>query len=243
MVRRHLGFFFSGCLPAVLALASCDDGDGDPLDNVGASGGAAGSAGGSSPAGSGGTAGGGGAQLDAGSGGTSDAGAGGMAPTPGLNLLANPSFETGVSEWAPVGNCTTTVVNDVARTGTHSLLTANRTQTWDGPSLDLMDRLVPGARYELRGWVRRAPPPADAGPAETGATAGITLKRVCATLDPAAGVFVALAEGQPLADDWLELSASFEAPTCALTELSIYFEQVAAGVDFYLDDASLAALP
>jgi hypothetical protein len=88
--------------------------------------------------------------------------------------------------------------------------------------------VAPGTTYQI-----------SAGPGSD--IAQISLRRQCAgDGEPS---YLALAAGEASQADWRKLSASFEAPTCELTQLAVYFEGPAAGVDFYLDDVSLAAMP
>lgn len=224
-----------GGFAVVTAAVACSLGDFDSLgagpdQNVGGSAGAGGSSGGN-----GGTAG------DGGTGGSGDAGTagvGGSGGPSGENLIDNGDFESGASAWTPIGACSSNVVQDdrPRPDSTKCLLTTNRTEVWNGPSLNLLGRTEPGHRYRISVWVRAEDIP-DGGSMPI----GITQKRLCASTD-GAGTFTPLTAATALGD-WSELTVTFVAPECDdLQESVVYVEQAPIGDSFCIDDTSLVAL-
>src|SRR5947209_7271782 len=70
--------------------------------------------------------------------------------------VVSTNFEDGLTDgWIPRGTGTTlTVSTNQANTGTQSLLTTGRTQTFGGPSIDLTSVLTPGQLYVFTVFVR-----------------------------------------------------------------------------------------
>jgi hypothetical protein len=226
----------------VLAPVACSLGDFDSLgagpdQNVGG-GGAAGNAGNAGSAGSGGTSGGGSAG-DAGA-----AGVGGSAGTDATgNLVPNGNFDEGIPSWSCVGNCATALSDSNPRSGTYCLLTTNRTQVWEGPSLSLIGKVTPGETYRVSLWVRSEPnDDPDAGGADS-YSIGITQKRICASTDPPEGTYTQLSSGTATGE-WSEQTAVFVAPDCVdLQDSTVYLERAPVGASFCIDDTSLLLLP
>ena len=129
------------------------------------------------------------------------------------------------------------------RSGTRCLLASNRTQLWEGPSLNLMGKVSPGVTYRISLWVRSEPSAEpDAGSADS-FSIGLTQKRVCASTDPADGAFTQLSSGTA-SPDWTEQTGVFVAPDCVdLQESSVYLERAPAGASYCIDDTSLVAVP
>lgn len=251
------------------ALASCSLQGFDELDSelgLGGNAGAGGSRGGTggSSGGSGGTTGGnGGSGADAGSAGSSGGGSGGSGGTGGSsggaggdagsggqggsggqeipvgNIFPDPSFEEGLAGWVPFGTGTQVVLaTDVAHTGSQCILTSNRDDTWMGPSHPIDALVIPGVAYTVKAWVRSA---------KAGFySATISLKTECIGSVATYGAIGPI--GDITADEWIELTGTFVAPTCDLLELLLYIEGPPAAVgvdedvDYYVDDVSLEAV-
>jgi hypothetical protein len=229
-----------GVAALVLAPVACSLGDFDSLgagvdQNIGDGAGSGGSAG-SAGSGAGGTS---------GSGGTSDggsAGAGGSSGSTG-NLIPNGDFDRGATSWACVGNCATALSEGNPRSGTHCLLTTNRTQVWEGPSLSLIGKVTPGETYRISLWVRSEPSGEPDGGLPDSFSIGLTQKRVCASTDPPDGTFSQLSAGTATSE-WTEQTAVFVAPDCVdLQDSSVYLERAPVGASYCIDDTSLVLVP
>src|SRR5690606_6339787 len=79
-------------------------------------------------------------------------------------VVLSHGFEDGATEgWRPRAGETVTVTAEAARTGSFGLAVSGRTQSWEGPTLDLTETIELGTRYDLSVWVRMAAgePPTD----------------------------------------------------------------------------------
>lgn len=144
----------------------------------------------------------------------------------GPNVIANPGFETDTSGWNGQG-ATLTTTTAQKHSGAQSALVTSRTQTWQGPLYNLLPVAQRGATYQLDAFVR-----VDSA---TSQPAQLTVKSTC----DGATSFTAIANGTATNTDWLELTGSYQVPTCNLTELAVYAEGPAAGVNMYVDDVSV----
>jgi hypothetical protein len=221
----------------VLAPVACSLGDFDSLgagsvdQNVGGSANDSGGRAGSS--GTGGTG-------DAGSGGSASSSGGSAGVPPGTgNLIPNGNFDDGSSSWTCVGNCSAELSDVDPRSGTHCLLTTRRTQVWEGPSLNLIDKLTPGETYRISLWVRAEPSDdPDAGVPDS-FSIGLTQKRVCASTDPSTGTYTQLNSGTA-SSEWALQTSVFVAPNCVdLQESTVYLERAPVGASYCIDDTSL----
>ncbi len=69
-------------------------------------------------------------------------------------VLYTTSFESGIGDWAPYGGTPTVEVStDYAHTGTHSLMTSNREQTWNAPALNILKLTAAPGSYTVSAWV------------------------------------------------------------------------------------------
>ena len=70
--------------------------------------------------------------------------------TSALTGTLSSDFEDGTTQgWFPFGSPTVTNSTDVANTGTHSLLTTNRTSGFMGPGISLTGQLTAAANYHV----------------------------------------------------------------------------------------------
>jgi len=153
-----------------------------------------------------------------------DAGAASPAP----ELLPNPSFEDGHEGWLGFGDSRIYDVLD-AHTGDRAILSTNREHSWEGPSYDIQALVTASQPYAVSAWVRN----------EFNAhNVMLTLKVTCGSDT----TYTRLAT-RAVADDWLQLDASFLAPECAdLAELSVYVEGPPAYRNVLVDDVSLRSI-
>ncbi len=141
------------------------------------------------------------------------------------NLIASADFENGVGDWTAWGGASLVSSTTHAHTGMRSAVLTNRSGSWQGPVLNILNKVVPGATYDITGWGRIAGAAAD--------NLFITVKTVCA--DGAENYLQADAI-TATDSEWQQLQGSVTLPACALTEVSLYFDGPNAGVDVYLDD-------
>lgn len=215
-----------------------------PEAGVGGDGGSdsnAGSGGSGSNAGDGGNAGNAGAAGDGGTGG--DGGSGGS-PNTG-ELMDDPGFESGFSNWSAFGTATLTRVQTQAHGGMHSLLCTGRAAFYSGPGI-LMGGLVssaPDAPYTVSVWVRAAESDVpDGGPPPRQATIELTLKTKCPGQTDTDANYDILGSAL-LTDAWTLITGTTPPRWCpAPIEHRLYlaepYETPAPYVDFYMDDVS-----
>jgi hypothetical protein len=145
----------------------------------------------------------------------------GVAP----NLVRSGSFETDAYGWYGFGSAAPVVTSAFAHTGSKSAVGAGRTDTWQGPAVNLTSLVQPGFEYETEAFVRIAGATSDA--------VSMSLKTECAG-EPAA--FDNVAATTATDGDWNLLSGTFLVPDCELVDVALYFEGPAAGVDVLVDD-------
>ncbi|MFI5916471.1 endo-1,4-beta-xylanase [Dactylosporangium sp. NPDC051541] len=150
-------------------------------------------------------------------------------PVLAQDVVAGFDFEDGtVQGWAARGGASVAAVAAAARTGTYGLRTSGRTQSWEGPSVQLAGRLLTGATYAISGYVR----PADA---TAPAVLQLTMQRT-----PVGGsaTYDFLTSASVAGSDWVELRAAYTVPSDS-SELQLYVESGDATVAFDLDDVTI----
>ncbi len=147
------------------------------------------------------------------------------------NLLTNPGFEYGNTEgWTDWG-CDLRAVRDQVYTGSFSVLASNRTEAWQGPVQSILGAMEDGKTYIISGWVRLQNADED--------RIGITVSQTDSNGRQYNGIHFSTGYN----DIWIQLIGQFTLNvTGNLSELNVYFEGPAAGVNFYLDDAVVAEL-
>src|SRR5579863_791462 len=81
-----------------------------------------------------------------------------LSPSQQDNSGISTNFEDGGTDgWSSrSGSSTVTNSTAAAHTGTHSLLTTGRIGNWDGPSINVANKMYPGSVYNVSGWVMMA---------------------------------------------------------------------------------------
>ncbi|MGY1804465.1 endo-1,4-beta-xylanase [Blastococcus sp. SYSU D00922] len=149
---------------------------------------------------------------------------------PGTVQPVSNDFEDGLQGWGPRGDAQVATTTSDAHGGTTSLLTTNRLQAWQGPTLDVTTSLAVGTPVRLSLWAKLAP-----GEAPSSLKATIQRDRGTSTnYDGVPG-----ASAVVTADAWTELTGTYTlgAP---IDKAQLYVEGD-ADVDFLIDDVSLAA--
>lgn len=141
------------------------------------------------------------------------------------NVLLNPGFESGTSEWS-ARSCSISAVTSLVRSGTYSGRAYNRTATWHGIQQNMLGKMVIGQTYTISGWVR------------TSSSASSDVYITFQQTDDDDTHYHWAASGTANSSGWSEISGSFTLDVNGtLTELLVYVEGPASGVDIYLDDA------
>jgi len=144
------------------------------------------------------------------------------------NLLTNPGFESGnTSGWTDWG-CDLTATSNQVHTGSYSALASDRTEPWQGHVQSLLGDMEDGRTYRISGSVRLQN--ADSS------SIGLTVRQT----DFSGTDYHPMHWSTGYDDWWVQLSGYFTLNvTGSLSELDVYFEGPAAGVNFYLDDAEV----
>lgn len=74
----------------------------------------------------------------------------------GINLLANPGIESGITDWSATNGSTITVDSTTRKSGLNSLIVSNRLLPSAGVAQNITARIVSGVAYHLEAHVRNA---------------------------------------------------------------------------------------
>lgn len=153
-------------------------------------------------------------------------------PPPDTSGLTS-GFESGTAEgWTARGSESVAVTNEAAHSGSFSLKTTGRTQTWNGPSHDVLGKLTRGAKYTISVWARLAP-----GEPET--QLRVSLQR---TYQGNTTYETVIPNTAVTADQWVRLETSYTMGNDA-DALTLYVESASGLAGFYIDDFALAYVP
>lgn len=142
------------------------------------------------------------------------------------NILNNPGFEDGTTDWLNRG-CSIEAVPSPVHSGSASARAYDRTLTWNGIQQDVLGEMTVGETYTISGWARIA-----------GASSDNVVLKVQKADDE--GVqYEYVASGTVTDTGWLYLSGNYTlSVNGTLTQLRIYLAGPAPGVDLYVDDTS-----
>ncbi|MEO8593733.1 MAG: endo-1,4-beta-xylanase [Candidatus Solibacter sp.] len=152
-------------------------------------------------------------------------------PPPNTTGLSS-TFESGGAEgWLPrLGSEVLTNSTAAFHSGTHSLLTTNRTTAGAGPALDVTDKMFNGSRYFVSLWARLAP-------GEPSTNLIVTLQRTAGTIVSTSTV---VASKAVTSGSWVKL---FTTPIYTLslanTSLSLFVQSATGTPSFYIDDVQV----
>ena len=161
-----------------------------------------------------------------------------LAPPPGppANTAgATSSFESGGLEgWASRTNSEMVAnTNADAHGGTRSLLTTNRTATYQGPAFDVTNVMFNGSRYRVELW-------AELAPRQTATQLRVSLQRNLGTFTTSFHTLVG--NTTVTSDAWVMMATTFD-NTLANTSLSLYVETASGNQPFYIDDFKITFIP
>ncbi len=160
-------------------------------------------------------------------------------PPSGTQVLASTFEDGGLDGWGPFGSPTLTNVTSAPVAdpdgGTHSLLVTNRTAGYMGPSMQLVNKLVAGATYQISAYVLLTS--ADS----SNPTASMTIQRAnCAGTN-----YDSVGSSQPMSTSaWVKLQGTYTFNNIpgAPTSLILYIQSSSATDSFYLDDVVISEI-
>lgn len=146
------------------------------------------------------------------------------------NVLTNPGFESGTVGWSGFGPVSFTAPTTLPQSGFRSALIQNRTAAWNGVAQSVRQVMQPGVTYTISAWVRLAS--GGSQPVQ------ITLKKS----DGDGTSYASAATGTATSTAWTQLNGSHTLSVAGtLSDLTLYLEGPAAGVDFYADEFIVGA--
>ncbi|MBN2352984.1 MAG: carbohydrate binding domain-containing protein [Spirochaetales bacterium] len=162
---------------------------------------------------------------------TTSGGAAGGSPAAGA--LYTTDFESGIGDWAPYGGSPTIEVStDFAHSGTQSLKTADREQTWNAPALDITGLTFNAGAYAVTCWVLV--------PKDSPVSA---VKMTVETMVEGAKNWVQIAKPvEAEAEKWVQITGTFVRQK-GLESARLYVEPLDPEGTFYVDDVSIAPAP
>lgn len=141
------------------------------------------------------------------------------------NLIQNPGFESGTTGWFGWGPVTFTSSTSQPHTGSRSASVQNRTNTWHGVAQSLLGDLQPTHSYRVSAWVRLA--------GGNNEPVRLTVQKV----DSGGTSYQWVATGTAQSTSWTQLIGGYTLDVNGtLSNLNLYVEGPAAGIDFYADD-------
>ncbi|KAH9520346.1 hypothetical protein Btru_060574 [Bulinus truncatus] len=150
-------------------------------------------------------------------------------------LLQNPGFENGTNHWY-LNGFTAIVQTAVVHGGHSALKCSGRTQTWQGPSQDVVVKA--GGQYAFSAYFKLASD-----------VSGVTSQTVAIKIhfkfkDTGEDYFFQITNRPYIkaADGWVQLGADFTVPTREHTVSSLYLEGPSPQAEFFFDDATLTEL-
>jgi endo-1,4-beta-xylanase len=154
---------------------------------------------------------------------------------PGNTTGATSSFESNTTEgWkSRTGGETVAVSSADAHTGGFSLLTSNRTATYQGPAFDVTNVMFNGSQYVVSVWAKLAP-----GQADTQLRVSLDRKLGTATET----FHTVVGNTTVTANAWVRLQATYN-QALANSSLVLYVETASGTPSFYIDDFSITYVP
>ncbi|MGO4950961.1 endo-1,4-beta-xylanase [Paenibacillus sp. DRB1-1] len=154
-------------------------------------------------------------------------------PTEPTNGIVS-GFEDGTAQgWVSrMGTETVQASNAAARSGTYSLLTTGRQETYAGPKLDVTAMMKKGSRYTVSAWVKLAP-------GEQPAKVRLSVQR---DHQGDSAYETVVGDTATTAGGWMHLSGMYTLAYDA-DNVSMYFETAEGTPSFYMDDFELSLVP
>ncbi len=151
-------------------------------------------------------------------------------PPVGGNLVGNSGFEEGATApWFGFGGALIEVTTAQAFAGQFSLIATNRTQSFEGPAVDLVGVVTGGETYSVGAQVRVS--------GSNSAPVSATVQTVCAD---GSEEFSGTASVTATDSQWTALSGEITLPSCDATAQRLYFQGADAGVDILIDEVQVS---
>jgi len=143
------------------------------------------------------------------------------------NLIDNPGFEAGIGGWFGWGPTVLSATSD-SHSGVGAVVGTGRTANWNGVATDVTSDVVATASYRASAWMKVSGAAAD--------SVVLTAAVGCA----GAGTQFVRVGAATTGSEWVEVSGTLAIPNCTVQSVVLYGEGPAAGVNLFMDDASLS---
>lgn len=152
-----------------------------------------------------------------------------------ISTVLSSDFEDGAGGWEGLGTAQVETREGDARSGGASLLTAGRSEPWNGALLDVSGVLTPGTEHTLSVWVRMAPGAApEQGEAAEPDELQLTVRR---DVD-GERTYDHLVHTPVGPDEWVELRTDYTLPEGS-QHPELYVESTGTLADFLVDDVTV----
>ncbi len=116
-------------------------------------------------------------------------------------------------------------ISDDSYSGSQSGFAHNRTSTWQGISQSLIEKIKPGANYQMSAWVKIANASSD--------NIYLTVEKA----DESGNRYIRVGAATGSDSEWVQISGDFKLETVGkLFTLNVFLEGPASGVNLYVDD-------
>jgi GH35 family endo-1,4-beta-xylanase len=149
------------------------------------------------------------------------------------NLIANSSFEAGTDGWFGFGIPSVTT-HKHGHTGDNALLATGRTDTWQGPAIDVTSIVRPGFIYDASAFVSIKHDKHDKK--NDGQPVQLTAQVTCDSQSP---TYITVASDTAHKHEYTALDGTLTLPLCNITQAILYVQGPAADVDVLVDDVAL----
>ncbi len=155
-----------------------------------------------------------------------------LACLPAVAQVVTSDFEDGTDGWTGFAGASVATSNLEANTGSNSLLVSNRTQTYQGPGIDLTQALTLGQPYTFKIAVRLS----DSTPGSD------TVHMTMMSTINGSQTFNTVATATATNTGWVTMSGTFASATTGVSDLFLYVEDDSnANAEYYVDTFSVTA--
>ena len=147
------------------------------------------------------------------------------------NVLINPGFELGISDWQGRGAASISYESAQPRSGIYCGRAYDRTNNWHGIQQNMIGKMVAGETYQISGWVKTS--------SSSQSDIHITFQKNDDSNngDPQ---YRWTASGKADSSGWTYISGSYTLEvTGVLSQLIFYIEGPDAGIDIFVDNLSV----
>lgn len=149
-------------------------------------------------------------------------------------IIIQNDFEDGTTQdWEPrFGDEVISVTTADQHSGNYSLLTTNRVNEYDGPSLNVLNKIDKGSKYDISVWVKLAP-------GEASSNVQVSIER---QFQGTTNYETVVGATLVTASEWVNLTGSYRLGF-DVDFLSVYVETASGTASFYIDDFTLTFVP